>query len=69
MTTVSGAINATSLYAGDGTLVNSVLNGVTTYDVGTHFEWTGSNSAADAPRRSAGRHAGGCSSTGSHARR
>ncbi len=29
---------------GDGTLVKSVLNGVTTYYVGTHFEWTSSTS-------------------------
>ncbi len=27
-----------------GTLVKSVLNGVTTYYVGNHFEWTGSTS-------------------------
>ena len=58
-----------SVYAGDSTRVNSVLNGVTTGNVGNHVEWTGDNSAAAAPRRIAGRRADGCSSTGIHARR
>jgi hypothetical protein len=40
------------------------LGGVTTYDVGTHFEWTGSNSVAGAPRRIEERRAGMLSSTG-----
>ena len=38
---MSGATSANFTYDGDGTLVKSVLNGVTTYDVGNHFEWTG----------------------------
>ncbi len=37
-------LDRVSSYEGDGNRVNSVLNGVTTYDVGTHFEWTGNAS-------------------------
>ena len=31
-------------YDGDGNRVKSVLNGMTTYYAGNHFEWTGSTS-------------------------
>ena len=41
---MSGATSASFVYDGDGNRVKSVLNGVTTYYVGTHFEWTGSMS-------------------------
>jgi hypothetical protein len=45
LTTMSGAKNASFVYDGDGNRVKSVLNGTTTYYVGSHFEWTGSTTS------------------------
>jgi len=39
LTTVSGATSASFVYDGDGNRVKSVVNGVTTYHIGNHFEW------------------------------
>jgi RHS repeat-associated protein len=39
-----GTTIATFVYDGDGNRIKSVVNGVTTALVGTHFEWTGSTS-------------------------
>jgi len=39
LTTVSGATSASFVYDGDGNRVKSVVNGVTTYYIGNHFEW------------------------------
>jgi len=40
LTTISDATSASFGYDADGTRVKSVLNGVTTYYVGNHVEWT-----------------------------
>ncbi len=39
LTAVSGATSASFVYDGDGTLVKSVMGGVTTYYIGNYFEW------------------------------
>jgi len=44
LTTVSGAASASFVYDGDGNRVKSVVNGVTTYHIGNHFEWRSSTS-------------------------
>jgi len=44
LTTVSGATSASFVYDGDGNRVRATMGGVTTYYVGSHFEWTGGTS-------------------------
>ncbi len=51
LTTMRGATSASFVYDGDGNRVKSVLNGVTNYDVGSHFEWTTFGAVCQTPAR------------------
>jgi len=51
---MSGATSASFTYDGDGHRVKSVLNGVTTYYIGTHFEWTTFGAVCQTPAGVAG---------------